>query len=392
MGILRRWEFKNVAPGWEGKYFDLGKGDSPSPPDYSPLANASKESAEIMANLGREQLAESKRQYDSNSAVAKQVVDAQLGIMRDTNEQGQDYYDYMKGTFRPVEEGLVKDAVDFSTAGAREQFSRDAVADLERAQSGEQAQSERAMASMGVNPNSGRFAGMQRAQTIMNAGTRAGVATNARERADALGFAKRMDVVGIGRNLPGASTASYQVATGAGNSAVGNQMAPGGQLLNGMAQGASITGQGLSMQNQGLATIAGMQTNSYNAGLSDNSGGIGSVLGAAGAVASMGGSGGFGWWSSKKLKTDKQPIDAEVITKGLQKIPVEAWRYKEGAGDEGEHIGPYAEDVHREFGNTAAPGGKMVDPITLTGLAIASAKDSADRLDRIEKKLGMTRR
>lgn len=291
MGILRRWEFKNAAPGWGGKYFDFGKGDSPSPPDYSPLANASKESAEIMANLGREQLAESKRQYDSNSAIAKQVVDAQLGIMRDTNEQGQDYYDYMKGTFRPVEEGLVKDAVDFSTAGAREQFSREAIADLERAQTGERAQSERAMASMGVNPNSGRFAGMQRAQTIMNAGTRAGVATNARERADALGFAKRMDVVGIGRNLPGASSASYQVATGAGNAAVGNQMAPGNALVAGMGTAAATTGSGLSMRNSGLASIAGMQTNNYNAALADQSNPLASIVGM-----------GLGGWASGGFK------------------------------------------------------------------------------------------
>lgn len=248
-------------------FLDFG-GDSPPAPDYTPLANASKESAEVMAKLGREQLDETRRQYDLNREVADKVVAKQLGIMDDTNKQGQEYYDYAKSTFRPVEEGLVKDATDFSTAGAQEGFARKAVADLESAQANEQAQSERAMASMGVNPNSGRFAGMSRARTVMNAGARAGVATGARERADALGFAKRMDVAGIGRNLPGASTASYQVATGAGSSAVGNQMAPGGQMLNGMSSAAGMTQAGLGMQNQGLATIAGMQTNSYNAGLS----------------------------------------------------------------------------------------------------------------------------
>ncbi len=256
---------------------DMGKGDSPPPPDYSPLANASTESAQIMAAQGDRVLAETTRQYDKNMEVAAPVIAAQLGIMRDTNEQGQDYYDYMKGTFRPVEEGLVKDANEFSTAGAKEGFARKAVADLESAQAREQVQSDRAMASMGVNPNSGRFAGMNRMQAIMNAGTRAGAATNARERADALGFAKRMDVVGIGRNLPGASSASYQVATGAGNSAVGNQMAPSGQLLNGMAQGAGITGQGLQMKQQGLSTIAGLQSQNYNAALANDSGGSGLV-------------------------------------------------------------------------------------------------------------------
>lgn len=259
----------------------FGGGDAPPPPDYTPLANASKESAEVMAKLGREQLDESRRQYDLNKVVADKVVAAQLGIMGDTNQQGKDYYDYAKSTFRPVEEGLVKDANEFSTAGAKEAFARKAAADLEGAQANEQAQSERAMAAMGVNPNSGRFAGLNRARTVMNAGARAGATTNARERADALGFAKRMDVAGIGRNLPGASTAAYGVAVNSGNSAMGNQMAPGGQLLGGMQGAAGLVGQGQQMRNQGLATIAGLQSSDYKTGKQYDQSGLGSAMGLA---------------------------------------------------------------------------------------------------------------
>lgn len=263
-------------------FFDLGS-DAPPPPDYTPLANASKESAEVMAKLGREQLAEAKRQYDTNSGIVKPIVAAQTGIMQQTADQGKDYYDYAKSTFRPAEQGLVKDAADFSTAGAKEQFARQAASDLEGQQANEQAQNARAMAAMGVNPNSGRFAGMSRAQTILNAGARAGATSSARVQADNLAFAKRMDVSGLGRNLPGASVAAYGAATGAGNSAVGNQMAPGGQLLNGMAQGASITGSGQQMQLTGLGAMLNSQGSIYDATLASNASAASGRMGIIGA-------------------------------------------------------------------------------------------------------------
>lgn len=265
-----------------------GKGDSPPPPDYTPLAQASKESAEIMSKLGREQLDETKRQYENNMAVARPVIDAQLGIMQQSKEQGDDYYNYLKDTFRPLEKSIVQDANTFSEAGAKENFARTAAADLEQQQANEQAQSNRAMAAMGVNPNSGRFAGQQRALTIQNAAERGGATTRARVQADALASAKKLDAAGIGRGLPGASSGAYSVASGAGNSAVGNQMGVSGQMLGGSAAAAGIIGQGLQMQQNGLSSIAGFQSNNYNAALNSNQGSMGSALLGMGAKAALG--------------------------------------------------------------------------------------------------------
>lgn len=93
---------------------DFGS-DPPPPPDYTPVANASKEAAEIGAQLGREQLAEARRQYDQNMAVVRPVVDAQLDIMRQTADQGRDYYEYGK-TFRPLEQQMLTQASGGLTA------------------------------------------------------------------------------------------------------------------------------------------------------------------------------------------------------------------------------------------------------------------------------------
>jgi hypothetical protein len=93
------------ADGLRRMNLDFG-GDSPPPPDYTPVANASKEAAEIGAKVAQDQLAEARRQYDQNMATAKPVVDAQTEIMRQTAAQGKDYYEYGK-TFRPLEQQML---------------------------------------------------------------------------------------------------------------------------------------------------------------------------------------------------------------------------------------------------------------------------------------------
>lgn len=84
-----------------------GKGSQPPPPDYTPVAKASEESARLAADLGREQLAEGRRQYENNVATAKPVVDAQLQLMQQGIQQGNDYYEYGK-SFRNVEQEMQK--------------------------------------------------------------------------------------------------------------------------------------------------------------------------------------------------------------------------------------------------------------------------------------------
>lgn len=241
----------------------------PPPPDYGPLAQSSEKSAQIMADLADKQLAESTRQYDNNMLVAKPVVDAQLGIMKQTKDQGDTYFKHWQDVGKPAEDSLARDANEFSTVGARERFAGQAATDLEQAQANEEAQANRSMTAMGVNPNSGRFAGLKRIGSVMQSADRAGAMTNARIKADALGTAKRMDVAGLVRGMPGAATSAYSVATGAGNSATGNNMAPGAELTRGMTTSANMTASGLNMNNSGLTSILNSQTGSYNAGLSN---------------------------------------------------------------------------------------------------------------------------
>lgn len=269
-------------------------GKSQAAPDYSALAAASERSAEIMTGLGREQLDFARQQYAELKPLAQQISDAQVAAQQQTMQQGQEYYDYMKSTFRPIEQGLVQRANEFNTDAYREQLASQAAAAAGRAFGTTQAAGMRAAASMGVNPNSGRFAGIQAQGQLGLAAQRAGAMTGARQQAEALGYARQVEAAGLGRNLSGASLGAYSAATGAGSAGLNSAMAPGSQLLQGMSSGAATTGQGLNMQLSGLGNVAQMQTSYANAansqasplgsivgmGLGAYAGGAGSALGA----------------------------------------------------------------------------------------------------------------
>ena len=272
-------------------------------PDYTPLANASAAANEKMTALGQQQLDFAKQQYDENNPMMQEIAKKQGLAMDQQLAQGKDYYDYNKSTFRPVEKQMVADAQSFDTDAYRNQLATRAAADSGIAFNRTRQARERAMASMGVNPNSGRFQGMAQQSGLMQAANRAGAMTGTRERAQQTGYARKLDAVGMGRGLSGASTAAYGSAMGAGNSAVGNYGQAGNQYMQGMAQGAGTIGSGLNMQLSGLGNVLNSQTqmavNAADNSFLGNAGGImGGVAGmatafpGAGWVTALGGIGG----------------------------------------------------------------------------------------------------
>ena len=254
-------------------------------PDYTPLANASSAANEKMAALGQQQLDFAKQQYDENNPMMQEIAKKQGLAMDQQLSQGKDYYDYLKNTYRPVEQSIVADAQAFDTDAYRNQLATRAAADSGLAFNRTRQANERAMASMGVNPNSGRFQGMAGQSALMQSANRAGAMTGARERAQQTGYARKLDAAGLGRGLSGASTAAYGSAMGAGNSAVGNYGQAGQQYMSGMGAGASTIGSGLGMQLQGLGNVLNSQT-SMAVNAPDNSF-LGTVGGLAGGVAGM---------------------------------------------------------------------------------------------------------
>jgi len=237
-----------------------------------------------MAALGRDQLAFAQRQYEEMAPLSRQVTEQQLAAQQQSMTQAKDYYDYMQETYRPVEKGLVSDAQRFNTEAYREQMAREASAAAGRAFNTTQDMSSRALAGRGISMGSGAGLALQQQGNLALAANRSNAMTGARTQAEQLGWARRMDVTGLGRGLAGASSGAYQVANASGSAGLQSAMAPGNQYMAGMGQGASTIGSGLQMQNSALGNVLSNQTSAYNTGVQAEGQMYGAVLGAGAAA------------------------------------------------------------------------------------------------------------
>ena len=297
----------------------MGKSNPTPAPDYEPLANASREAAEVQAKLGREQLDFAKEQYDRTAPMLERVANQQMASQSEQMAQARDYYNYQTDTFRPLERGLVADAQRFNTDAYRNQLASKASADAGLAFGQSQAQNQRAMASMGANPNSGRFAGMQQATGLSLAANRANAMTNARTQADQMGYARKLDAVGMGRGLSGASTAAYGGASGAGSMAGQNAQSAGQNYMGNMAIGSSTIGSGQQMQIGGLSNLLNANVNQY---INSQDSALGDLGAIAGGVASV-------YKSDERLKENIDEVGVDQRTA----LTLYEFNYKKEFGD-----------------------------------------------------------
>lgn len=308
----------------------MGGKSSPPPPDYSG-----------MEALGREQLEFSRQQYADIKPLAQQVAAQQMAAQQQQMTQAQDYYDYQQQTFRPLERGLVADAERFSTEGYREQQARDAAAAAGRAFGITQDAASRAAASRGVNPNSGAGLALQSQNMLGLAAGRANAMTGARNQAEQLGFARRLDVTGLGRGLAGASTAAYSGATGAGSAGINTSMAPGSQAMTGMSQAGNTMGGILNSQTSvyntaqsqadPFASIIGMGLGAY-------AGGFGGAMGSAAGKSDI------------RLKQNIERVGFDERTQ----LPIYEFEYKSNPGER--FRGVMAHEVEVNFPEAVVTG------------------------------------
>lgn len=311
-------------------------------PDYAPLAAASREAAEVQAGLGREQLAFAREQYDRSAPLLERIANQQMAAQSEQMAQARDYYDYQRDTYRPLERGLVADAERFNTEAYRNQVASQAAADSGVAFGISQQQNQRAMAAMGANPNSGRFAGMQNATGLQQAALRANAMTGARNQAQQMGYARKLDAAGLGRGLAGASIAAYGGANQAGSMAGGNAQSAGMNYMRGMGQGANTIAGGQKMQLSGLSSVLNSQTQTYINSNDSFLADAGAFMGGAASLAKQGGFAAIMGGSDRRIKENIVEVGVDQRTA----LPLYEFNYrKEFSDPDIRYRGVMADDV-----------------------------------------------
>lgn len=90
--------------------------------------------------------------------------------------------------------------------------------------------------------------------------------------------------------------------------------------------------------------------------------------------------------SSRTLKTDMGEIDGEIALDMVARLPIHAWRYRDGTPyrDEQVHIGPFAEDFHEITDASTDDAIFATDP---AGLALAAVKALMARVTALQAKV-----
>ncbi len=228
-----------------------GGGGSEADPQVGKAALMQAKTGEDWLTFSKEAYAESQDRQVVTDKLNNEVTTQQLDDMRKASGRSDSEWDRYNTLFKPVEDRMVSDAQNYDTPEAQAKAAAEAKADVMNNASQSQQQNSRQMASMGIDPRSGRYAGVDRATDLSVALAGAGAQNAAREGVKATGMALREGVANFGRGST--ATAAQQVGLGlnAGNSATGNALAADASARANtqiMAQGFQGAQQGYSGQ------------------------------------------------------------------------------------------------------------------------------------------------
>lgn len=368
----------------------MGKSSSSAASDplagFSALMQA--QAAQQQTQLGHDWLDFAKQQTDVANqrqvgidALTGKVTQAQLAAQDQANAWAAEDRARYKSIFVPLQDKFIEKANNWDSAANQAKVAAEAKADVMNNAAGANAANARQAAARGINPASGSWAGIDRAQATQTALGAAGAENNARStlRTQAIGL--QGDALNIGNGLPSQALDATKTGVATGSSANSNNLAAQQSWLN----------------NQSIMTDAykGAGSLAYNAGnmwgsvydsrvgLLNNQdqmamAGPNAILGGLGSLAGMG----IGAYmrSDEDAKEDKREVKG--VLEALKRMPISSWRYKpeEGLGED-QHIGAMAQDMKRELG---VGNGKEIAVVDAIGVTMGAVKELAEKVEALK--------
>lgn len=278
---------------WED-YLMFKKGSISAPAPDPAIGQA----ALKQAQLGEDWLAFAKDQYAVSNerqkvtdALSNQVVQQQLDSSKQASQWATDDRDRWTNTYKPVEDAYIQEASNYGSQENQDKLAAEAKANvLSNAYAQTQANN-RSMASMGVNPNSGKFQAVNKAAEINTALSAAGAENAARQGARDKGLALKSDVANMGKGLASQAASNSSLGVSAGSSSLGSNLAANSSWNAGnqiMAQGYQGAMSGYGNQANILNTQYGNQLSAWSAQQQANSANSAGMWGGMGSMAGMG--------------------------------------------------------------------------------------------------------
>lgn len=259
---------------------------APDPPDLSPMANASAETARIAQETAREQLAWAREQDGLNRELLGRVLSSQEQVQDQTLQNAQRDRQRFEQIYQPLEDNLVQEFQSFDTPERRAEERGRAMADVNASFDAQRRNALQRLESYGVDPSQTRNAALDIGVRTQQAAAAAGAATAADRATEQTGRALRAEALNIGRGYPSNVAGSYGQSIQAGNSMVGNA-----NQTTGTSTGALQSAGGfMNTAQAGFGQAANIQSSGYQNQLGQygaNQQNITGALGAIGGIAGM---------------------------------------------------------------------------------------------------------
>ena len=189
-------------------------------------------------------------QQKKDAELREKLTNSTVSSMDQQSKMAGEQYDRYKSTFIPVEDQMVKDAMDYDSAANIEKRRGIAAANVNQSFSNAAGQSARTLSRYGLNPNSSAFARenakLMNQEALASAGAQTGAAFDTMDKAVAL----RAGAAQTGRGLTNTALGAFAGSANSASTAGGIS-----------AQGAGVLNQGISTMGQGFNTgIAGNQS------------------------------------------------------------------------------------------------------------------------------------
>jgi hypothetical protein len=366
-------------------YFKKG-GDAPAPDPR--VGQAALENAELGRNwldFAREQFDEANERQGRIDKLTTRIGEQQIGAAERGMEWSEEDRARYKDKFIPLEDEFIERAKRWGSKEGQEEAAAEARADVMKSADMQRQITSRNLARMGIDPRSGRHAGVARTGAVNTALAAAGAENQARDIKRKEGMAMQSDAINLGRGLPSQAASGATLGLNAGQAALSGQLsAAGNQRAN-----TGIMGQGFQGAMSGNSSMANILQKQHGQELSawKTNREAAAAEQAAWAQAAGMAAGAFAS-SSKDAKTDKKPVKGAL--KAVKGMPVESWRYNDGethpktgqAMDTDTHVGPYAEDFKQQ---TGTGDGKTIDLISAIGITMKAVQELDDKVDMIKK-------
>lgn len=374
--LLQEPEEEKEAEWEKNVMFKKGGGTTvQSDPNVGKAAMKQAELGEDWLKFANEQFAVANERQKQQDQIANEVSQQQLDASKQAQGWATKDRQRYEGTFIPLQDEFIKQAQNWDSPERQQQMAAEAKADVLTSASQQRGATQRQMAGMGVNPTSGRYAGVDRAGENATALAAAGAQNNARNTVRNQAMSLKGDAINLGSGLGVNPATSLGLSSSTGSAAFGTTAANNSQAAGlGNMVGAGYQGA-MNGYNSQASILNQQQQNKLQAQQMKNQSSS-SLWGGIGSLAGMG----MMAFSSKKLKENKKPIEDGAALDAVNSMPVEEWKYKDGVSDGGEHIGPYAEDFARVTGKG---DGKMINMMDSLGLTMKAVQDLSKKVDRL---------